>query len=85
VKPVASATQERALLASVDVRALDSLRWGPIRQMFPSFVEDIELGRYLRRLLENASCTAIQIEPHRDSLGHASTHVFDVFGVGDPV
>lgn len=68
----------RVPLATVDVRDLNSLRWGPVRQMFPAFVEDIELGRYLKKLLVTARCRAVEIQPHRDSEGHASAHVFDV-------
>ena len=72
-----SPTQIR--LATVDVRDLNSLWWGPVREMFPSFVEEIELGRYLRKLLVTASCRAVEIQPHRDAEGHASAHVFDVY------
>lgn len=62
----------------VDVRTLNTLRWGPIRQMFPTFVEEIELGRYLRTLLRTAECKAVQIQPHLDSNGKPSIHEFDV-------
>ena len=65
------------LLATVDVRELNTLRWGPLRQLFPSFVEEIELGRYLKKLLASMECAAVEIVPHRDS-----SHVFDVFQVG---
>lgn len=66
-------------LATVDVHSLNSLRWGPIREMFPSFVEEIELGRYLKRLLTTAECRAVQIQPHVQPNGTPSDHVFDVF------
>jgi hypothetical protein len=52
--------------------------------MFPSFVEHIELARYLKRVLAETQCRAVQIEPHRDESGRASTHVFDVFFVSGP-
>jgi hypothetical protein len=51
--------------------------------MFPAFVEEIELARYLKRVLAQAQCKAVQIEPHRDASGRASTHVFDIFLVGE--
>jgi hypothetical protein len=54
---------ERRLLATVDIRELNTLRWGPIRQLLPDFEEEIELGRYLKRLLSKQPCTAVQIEP----------------------
>jgi hypothetical protein len=51
--------------------------------MFPSFAEEIELARYLKRVLAQAQCKAVQIEPHRDASGRLSTHVFDVYFVGE--
>jgi hypothetical protein len=74
-------TQLHEFLATVDVRELETLRWGPIRLMFPRFVEEIELGRYLRRLLAHEENRAVAIEPHRESDGRDSTHVFDVYRV----
>jgi len=71
-------------IATVDVRQLDTLMWGPIRVMFPSFVEDIELGRYVRRLLAHSLNKVVAIEPHRDPSGTPSKHVFDVFYVSEP-
>jgi hypothetical protein len=67
------------LLATVDVRDLNSLRWGPFRQMFPQFVEELELGRYLRTLLRTSRLKAVRIEPHRQPDGSPSSHVFDVY------
>ena len=74
----------RELLATVDARTLETIRWGPLRQLFPKFVEEIELGRYLKRLLATSQCRAVQIEPHRDPSGQLSSHVFDVFAVCEP-
>ncbi len=64
----------RRRLATVDTRELNTIRWGPLRQMFPSFVEEIELGRYLKRLLGAMECRAVEIAPQR-----GSSHIFDVF------
>jgi hypothetical protein len=72
-------TSGRQLLATVDARDLNTLRWGPLRQMFPGFAEEIELGRYLKAILAKAACRTVQIEPHRTMDGRASTHIFDVF------
>jgi hypothetical protein len=52
--------------------------------MFPSFADEIELARYLKRVLSHAQCRAVQIEPHRDASGRASTHIFDIFYVSEP-
>jgi hypothetical protein len=72
-------THTRELLATVDVRTLNSLRWGPLRQMFPGFVEQIELGRYLRHLLANSNCKTVEIQPHVEPNGAPSQRVFDVY------
>ena len=69
------------LVATVDVRDLQTVRWGPIRQLFPKFVEEIELGRYLKRLLRAHPSQAVRIQPHRELDGRPSSHVFDVFRV----
>jgi hypothetical protein len=72
-------------VATVDVNQLSTVWWGPMRQLCPGFVEDIELGRYLKKLLASSSCRAVRLEPHRDASGQKSTHVFDVFFVDDAV
>ena len=36
------------LVTTIDVRELHAIRWGIMRQMFPKFVEEVELGRHLR-------------------------------------
>ena len=74
-----TSTDVRKLLATVDVTTLNSLPWGPIRQMFPAFVEEIELGRYLKKLLATAECRAVQLQPHVQTDGAPAPHVFDVF------
>jgi hypothetical protein len=52
--------------------------------MFPSFAEEIELARYLKRVLAHSQCKAVQIQPHRGASGQVSTHVFDIFYVSQP-
>ena len=69
----------RQLIATVDARELQTQMWGPLRAMFPTFVEEIELGRYLKRLLAHDTPQAVVVEPHRDADGRASSHVFDVY------
>jgi hypothetical protein len=54
-----------------------------MRQILPSFVEDIELGRYLRTLLTSGRNDAVRIAPHRGPDGRPSTHVFHVYRLGD--
>ncbi len=67
------------LLATIDVRDLNTLGWGPLRAMFPHFAEEIELGRYLKKLLATDQCHAVRVQLHRDQDGRQSTHVFDVY------
>ena len=67
------------LIATIDARELHGIRSGIMRQMFPRFVEEAELGRYLRRLLSGGDNGAVRIEPHGDSAGRPSTHIFDVY------
>jgi hypothetical protein len=49
--------------------------------MFRSFVEEIELARYLKTLLSGSENRPVALEPHRGPDGRPSTHVFDVFRV----
>lgn len=77
--------RSQAPIATVDVRELRTLRWGPIRAMFPTFVEEIELARYLKQLLSHSAPRAIAIEPHRDANGRPSSHVFDLYSLDSVV
>ena len=70
-------------VATVDVRQLNTLNWGPIRAMFPAFVDELELARYMKRVLRNSQCKGVRAEPHQDASGVKSTHVYDVFFVSD--
>jgi hypothetical protein len=70
-----------APLATVDVRELNTVAWGPIRAMFPAFAEEIELARYLKELLLNSAPCAVTVEPHRSADGRPSSHVFDIYRV----
>ncbi len=76
-------TQPHTPAATVDVKQLNTLWWGPVRQLFPSFVEEMELGRYLSKLLATSQCRAVQLQPHRDADGRTVPHVVDVYFVDD--
>jgi hypothetical protein len=76
---MATTTVSGQLLATVDVRELNTLRWGPLRVMFPRFAEEVELGRFLKRQLKECQCTAIRIESHPEPDGRPSTHIFDLY------
>ncbi len=67
------------LVTTIDVRELHGIRWEIMRQMFPKFVEDVELGRHLSELLISGHYGAVGVEPHQGPDGRPSTHIFDVF------
>jgi hypothetical protein len=70
------------LIATIDARELHGIRWGMMRQMFPKFVEGIELSHYLRQLFVSGHYGALRVEPHQDPDGPPSTHSFDVCRAG---
>jgi hypothetical protein len=75
----------RKLLATVDVWNNDLVkRWGPLRDMFPDFVNRLELRRQLQHTLAGASCEPVHIEPHRLADGGVSQHLFDIFLMLEP-
>jgi hypothetical protein len=73
------ASRSAELVTTVDVRELHGNRWGIMRQIIPRFVEEVELGRYLRTLLTSSQYGAVRVERHRDPDGRPSTHIFDVY------
>jgi hypothetical protein len=50
--------------------------------MFPAFVEEMELGRYLKGILTAHAGHTVQIEPHCSG-NVRSTHIFDVYLLGE--
>ena len=68
------------LIATIDVRQLDTVRLGVVRLMFPAFAAEMELGRYMRGVLSSGRYATVYFEPHRDVDGRLSQHVFDVYG-----
>ena len=73
------ALTEGDLLASVDVSGLYATRPGLMREICPQFVEELELGRFVRELLSSEQCSAVRIERHPTADGSRSSHVFDVY------
>lgn len=68
-------------IATIDTANLQTLRWGLMRQFFPRFAEEIELGRYVRTLLTSGGATAVHIEHHHTPNGGVSEHIFDVYEI----
>jgi hypothetical protein len=71
------------LLATIDMRELESIHWTFMRPMFPTFADEIELGKHLQLLLMSLQCGPVRLEPHREPDGHLSTHIVDVYQLGD--
>jgi hypothetical protein len=72
------------LIATIDVRQLDTVRLGVVRLMFPAFAAEMELGRYMLGVLSSGRYATVYFEPHRDVDGRLSSHVFDVYGSEAP-
>ena len=69
-------------VGTVDVWQLSSGIWWMITRVFsPRFVQEVELGRYLRGLLATRRWSVVRVVPHTNEQGLPSTHVFDVYGV----
>jgi hypothetical protein len=74
--------EHEELIGTVDVSRLRSgIRWMIMRPFAPHFVEEVELGRYLRGLLATRRWSIVRVVPQVDEQGVPSTHIFDVFGV----
>jgi hypothetical protein len=69
------------LIATIDVRQLDTVHLGVLRLMFPAFAAEMELGRYMRRVLSSGRYATVYLEPQRDVDGRLSLHVFDIYGL----
>ena len=68
------------LIETVDIHDLRQLRWPIMRIFFPHFVEEIELGRYMKGLLKSGRWKAVRVVPHSDA-DRLSHHVLDVYGL----
>jgi hypothetical protein len=68
-------------ICTVDVAELQSFRGALMRLLARHYMEEIELGRYLRGLLATRRWATVRVVPHTNEQGVPSTHVFDVYGV----
>ncbi len=67
-------------IETVNTRELRDLGWPIFRALAPHFVEEIQLGRYVKRLLREGKWSAIHVVPHARPGGGPSDHVFDIYG-----
>ncbi len=73
-------TTGEQFIETVDLGQLRSgSLWPVMRVLAPAFVEEIELGRYMRRLLATHRWSVVGVVPHADVHHLPSKHVFDVY------
>jgi hypothetical protein len=73
---------QEEFIGTVDVWELRSgIRWMITRVFSRHFVEEVELGRYMRGLLATRRWSVVRVVPHINEQGLPSTHIFDVYGV----
>jgi hypothetical protein len=70
---------QEQFIGTVDVWQLRQMRWPIMRFLAPSFVERLELERYMRQLLLSHHWSSVRAEPHLDAAA-ARPHVFEVYG-----
>jgi hypothetical protein len=75
-----SAAHEEELIGIVDAGQLHDIRWPFMRVLARRYVEDLEMGRYVRRLLASQRWAMVRLVPHNTEQGAPSTRVFDVYG-----
>ena len=68
------------LIGIVDAGQLHEVRWPLVRLLARRYVEDLEMGGYVRRLLASHRWAMVRLVPHTTEQGEPSTHVFDVYG-----
>ncbi len=71
---------EQQFIATIDIQELRQLHWPIMRLLAPHFVEELELGRYMKGLLATRRWRDVRVVPHRMETGELSKHVFDVYG-----
>src|SRR5438046_2295394 len=72
------------LLVTVDAHELQSPGWNLMRQMFPRFVEEMELGRFVRNLVRDGHYAGLRGHHHQLPDGRTSDYQFDVYLLDTP-
>jgi hypothetical protein len=75
IAPTSHSLGDEVFIGTVDVWQLRELRWPILRLFARRYVEERELGRYVRELLATKNWQAIKVLPHSDA-----PHVFDLYG-----
>jgi hypothetical protein len=70
---------DEEFIGTIDVWQLRQLRWPVLRMLARHYVEERELGRYVRDLLKSKRWNAVRVVPHPEPHGE-HPHVFDLYG-----
>jgi hypothetical protein len=70
---------QEQFIGTVDVWQLRQMRWPIMRFLARSFVERLELERYMRQLLADQHWSSVRAEPHLDAAA-PRPHVYEVYG-----
>jgi hypothetical protein len=73
--PGSQSLGDEVFIGTIDVWQLRELHWPILRMFARRYVEERELGRYVRELLATQKWQAIKVIPHADT-----KHVFDLYG-----
>jgi hypothetical protein len=68
------------LIGTVDIGRLHKIRWPIMRLLTGRYVEEMEMGRYIRTLLATQHWAVVRMVPRKTLRGVPSTRVFDVYG-----
>ena len=74
--PVSAGQEE--LIGTVDIGQLHEIRWPIMRLLAGRYVEEMEMGRYMRNLLATRHWAVVRMVPRKTLQGAPSTRVFDV-------
>jgi hypothetical protein len=69
------------LIGTIDIGQLHEFRWPFMRILARRYVEEMEMGRYMRTLLATRRWAVVRMVPHSTREGALSTRKFDVYGV----
>ena len=79
---VQTSPTDEQFIETINIHQLRSgTLWPIMRLLAPRFVEEIELGRYMRRLLGTHRWSVVRVVPLLTADHLPSKHIFDVYGL----
>lgn len=67
-------------IETIDVAKLTDPDFPLMGELARHYVEELRLGRYLRRRLAEGQWRTLRVQPHHDATGRLSEHIYDVYG-----